>query len=211
MQKQRLSIGSAIDFGWEQTKKHFWFLALVVVITMVIGYLPGIVGDAFDEDMLPMIVIVFLVIGAFFMWIAQMLVSVGLVRISLSLVDGKKPKLGILFDNFGYFLNYLAASILYGLATLGGLLFFVVPGIIFWVRFQFYSYAVVEEHASPIAALKRSWSMTRGVTWQVILLNFAMIGINLIGVLLLGVGLLWSIPVSFIGMAHVYRQLRKNG
>jgi hypothetical protein len=51
---------------------------------------------------------------------------------------------------------FIMASILYMLSVMLGLIFLIIPGIVFAVLFSFFSYAVVFEEKSPIQALKYS-------------------------------------------------------
>jgi hypothetical protein len=62
----------------------------------------------------------------------------------------------------------LLVAVLTGLAVLGGLILFVIPGIIFMVRFSVAVPALVVENARGRAALSRSWDLVRDRSWPVL-------------------------------------------
>jgi uncharacterized membrane protein len=73
--------------------------------------------------------------------------------------------------------------------------------------FMFAFFSVIERELGPIEALSESNRITRGHKWPLFGLVLLLIGINLLGVLALGVGLLVSIPVSTLAFVHAYRVL----
>ena len=105
------------------------------------------------------------------------------------------------------FLNFLAASVVVGLAIGAGFILLIVPGIIFALMFMFTTFIVVDREAGPIEAMKESKRITYGYKWP--LLGFALVLalINLLGLLALVVGLLVSIPVTTLAFVHAYRAL----
>jgi uncharacterized membrane protein len=73
--------------------------------------------------------------------------------------------------------------------------------------FMFFGYFIVEHSSGPIVALKESARITKGEKWNIFLLVLIFLGINILGVLALGIGLLITAPMSAIGIAYVYRKL----
>lgn len=210
MTTQLFSISEALRFGWHTTKKHFWFFVQVLLIMGLITYGPGIIMRSFDDMALPTLVTIFFFIAGVALWVVQLLLSIGLIRIVLANVDNHKASLEDLFTGVPYLGNYVLGSLAYGLIVLLGLVMFVIPGIIFAVRFQFYQYLIVDKDMNPIAALKESWRITRGSFWQLILFALAVVAVNFVGVFALGIGLLWSIPTTLLAMGWVYRRLSQK-
>ncbi|MFA5937245.1 MAG: hypothetical protein WC822_05230, partial [Candidatus Paceibacterota bacterium] len=64
------------------------------------------------------------------------------------------------------------ASILNGLAILGGFILLVIPGIIFSIWFSFTTYAVVLDNARGTAALSASKKLVVGRWWAVLVRLF---------------------------------------
>jgi uncharacterized membrane protein len=73
--------------------------------------------------------------------------------------------------------------------------------------FMFATYLVIDKNMAPMDALKESRRMTYGHKWNLFLFGLGLIGINILGFLALIIGLLVSLPVTMLAMAHAYRTL----
>jgi uncharacterized membrane protein len=60
----------------------------------------------------------------------------------------------------------------------------------------------------PAEAIKRSGVLTNGVKRNLVLFWLMLIGINILGMLALGVGLIAPVPISWLANAYVYRRLQ---
>ena len=105
------------------------------------------------------------------------------------------------------FWRFLGAEILGAIIIFFGLLLLIVPGIIAALGLGMVPFTVIDRGAGPIDALKESWRITKGHKGQLALLGLALLGINLLGILALVVGLLVTVPVTWLTIAHVYRTL----
>lgn len=183
-----------IKTGWQRTKEHFWFLFLLLVAVFVVSAASG--------GFPPLAIVV----GIF--------VSISVITVSLMLADGMSPSWKDPFAKYAHyrvFVNYLLASLI-NMALVGvGLLLLVVPGIYIALRIQFYKFLIVDkEDVGPWMAVKESWKMTKGHTWNLFLFTLLIILINFVGFLALGIGLIVTFPVSIIAYASLYRKLLQN-
>ena len=108
------------------------------------------------------------------------------------------------------FWKYLGASLLLVLVVGLGFLLLIVPGIIFVLMFMFTTLIVIDRGLGPIEAMKESSRITRGHRWTLLGLALLVLLVNLLGPLALVVGLLVSVPVSWIALAHVYCVLARR-
>lgn len=194
-----LSVGAAFSYGWQKFSQNAGPLIVVTLLVWAAGVVINVVGRAFDS------VLGQLVISVLAFVITQVMTR-GLVRAALTIVNGGRPDPGTAFsfDNIG---PYLVGSILFGLAVGVGLILCVIPGLIIGALLGFWAFACVEQDLDGVSALQRSLELTRSNFGQVILFGLAYIGVNLIGALLCGIGLLVTIPLSYVAAAHFYRQL----
>jgi uncharacterized membrane protein len=168
------------------------------------------VANALDKIELPTIAVLFFFLFGIVFWGLQLLISIGVIKIALRFVSGSTSKLKELFSGAGLIINYVVSSVLYGLVVFFGFILLVVPGIIFAVRFQFYQYLVVDKNMGPIEALKVSWHITDGSFWNLVLYWLLVAGINILGILALGIGLLATIPTTVVATAWVYKKLSQK-
>ena len=78
------------------------------------------------------------------------------------------------------------------------------------IRLQFYQYFIVDEQQSAFKSLKSSYVLTDN---QIdILLQFAILilGINFLGLLCFGIGLIITIPFSLLAMSKLYLSLKQG-
>lgn len=205
MAQNSFSIGEAVSFGWETTKKNLWFLVVTTLIVTVISVIPAIIEGQLPKDQAFFRVSIG-IIGR----IAEIIMSIGMIVISLKLIDGKKPSLRDLYIHYNLFLNYFVASILYGLIVLAGYILLIAPGVIWTVKYQFYGYYVIDKKMGPLEAIQASGKATQGHKWHLWRFAFVEIGIFILGFLALGIGILFAAPVAMIAVAYIYRKLAVN-
>ena len=98
-------------------------------------------------------------------------------------------------------------SILCMRATIG-LILFVIPGIYLAIKYMFALVILIDEETiSATDALKKSSDITLGVKWSLFGFLLLLILINLIGIALLGIGLLVTIPISTFATVYIFRRL----
>lgn len=198
--KTGFSKSEAINFGFNTTKANFGFIFKLLLILAVLNLFPSFMAGAFPKQ--PFIVFVFTVLG----WFLKIMITIGTIKISLKFVDNQKPELSDIFS-INCFWSMFFGGLLYGIITAFGFILLIIPGIIFGLKLQFYTYLIVEKCLGPIEALKQSWGLTKGQTWNLFLFVLLLIGINILGALVLFVGLLFSIPTTMLAAAFVYRKL----
>ncbi len=191
VKEKRFSISEAVSIGWVLTKKNFWFLIGVAVIVWAVSFVPHILKGNIETSLKGSQAVLSIVTAILF-WVLRTVVDLGVIRITLELIDGKKPKFSDLFSqkNLDLFWRYLGASLLFGLMVVIGFILFIIPGIYLSLKFGMYNYLVVDKGLGPIEALKMSSRITQGAKWDLLLFNLAMLGLTILGVLALFVGLL---------------------
>jgi uncharacterized membrane protein len=75
---------------------------------------------------------------------------------------------------------------------------------------MFVPYLIVDKKMSVGDALRESSRMTLGRKWQLLGFLGLVVLINILGAILLLVGLLVSIPVTMLAFAHAYRTLEHS-
>jgi hypothetical protein len=66
-----------------------------------------------------------------------------------------------------YLANLVFGTFMYLVLTILGLAAFIIPGIIIGVRLSFYCFLIVYDNYPPLDALKESYRITSGHTWQI--------------------------------------------
>ena len=196
------SKSEAIRFGWTTMKSNFGFFIVLMVVFYVVAFVPAVL-QGFLEEEAPVPAMVVGLAG----FVINMIIGMGLIEVSLRFAASSKPTLADLFSKAYLFFKYLLGTLLYGLIVLGGLILLVVPGIVWGIKFSFYTYAILDEELGPIEALKKSAAITAGAKWNLFLFWILLFGVNLLGLLALLIGLFATLPTTMVAMGFVYRTL----
>jgi uncharacterized membrane protein len=113
------------------------------------------------------------------------------------LSHGRRIELSDYFKGFDKFGELLKLNLLIFVVVFLGLLLLVVPGIYFAVSYTFAHFFVWFFDTEPKVAIRLSRSTVSGNLAQIFLLCLVLAGINFLGILALGVGILVSMPLSF--------------
>ncbi|MBU1261532.1 DUF975 family protein [bacterium] len=202
MATQRFSKGEAIRFGWDTMKSNLGFFIALLIVTFLIIFVPSFISGLIKERASALSIIIDIVV-----WVLQLVIGMGLIRIALKFCGNEKGEFADIFSCFSLFFKYLFSSVFYGLIVLGGIILLIIPGIIWAIKFQFFSYFIVDKGLGPIEALKRSSAITKGTKWNLFLFSILLILINLLGILCLFIGLFATLPITMVAQAFVYRQL----
>jgi uncharacterized membrane protein len=197
---QSFTIKEAFAFAWSAYKEHIAFL---VPLFLVLGAIYALVGWGSQPQNGDWIV---QVIGS----VIEIYLSMGIIHIALKIYRKEAIAVRDMFLGWEYFWKTIISAILVGLTVLAGFILLIVPGIVWWVTYMFYSYFVVDKKAGPVEAMKLSRKITVGERWHI--LGFALVTIlaNLAGLILLGIGLLVSIPVTALAIVYVYQKLSEK-
>ncbi|MBV9922873.1 MAG: hypothetical protein JOY78_18745 [Pseudonocardia sp.] len=209
-----LSVGAAIRYGWERFKANPWtWIGAVVIAAVIQGVLNGLFGnrstfrvDTFGQSFWT----VGWIVGSIVTTVVGYLINAAFVRGALHEVDGRRPGLGAFFrfTNVG---NVILASVLVGVMTAVGLILLVIPGLIVaflsWWTLQF----VIDRDDSAVEGIRASFRCISSQAGTLFLLALALIGINIVGAIPFGLGLLITVPLSTIASTYAYRVVSGRG
>lgn len=191
-------ISHTFSEAWQTYKKEWLKLIGLALLPMLVGFVYGALTENMEGGLA-------LVVGVIY-FVFQLMLGMGVTRSLIKI--GRGQEIG--FDTFKSSLSsvgrYFVASLLYGLIVVGGLLLFIVPGVIWAVKYMYMPYLVIDEDLGPLAAMKKSSQMTQGIKWDLWAFSFTAAIYSYLGVLLLVVGLLITLPVAMLSTAMVYNQ-----
>lgn len=195
------STSEALRFGWAKTLANLKPLLTIGAIGAFLALLnQALMGSGDRTGARPLLGLVVQVLQAG--------VTMAFIRVALKLHDGQPIDLSHPAELLAGFFTYLLTSILYFLIVAGGLLLLVVPGVIWALRYGFATFLVLDKKTDPVEALRESGRLTRGVKGQLLAFALLMFCVNLLGAIALGIGLLVTIPTTFIAAAYVLRKLQ---
>lgn len=195
---QPFSSAEALRFGWRTTQAN---LRPLLILSAFGGFL-GLVGGALRDRGA----------GAGLLGIGiqvlQAGVALALIRLALRLHDGGSADFERPRELLEGFFPYVLTTALYGLVVACGTALLIVPGAIWAAQFAFAGFLAADARLDPLEAMRASSRLTRGVKWPLFVFGLTLAGVNLLGAMALGVGLLVTVPTTCLAAAFVFRRLQ---
>ena len=110
---------------------------------------------------------------------------------------GQQIEISDFFRGFDKGGSLIKLSLLIFVIVLLGLMMLIIPGIYFAVSYVFSYLLVWFYDKDPTEAIRLSRKIVSGNFKQILLLFLILVGINLLGLMALGVGILLTMPFSF--------------
>jgi len=202
------TVSSCYGHGWRQLWKYFLELLLIGIIAFVIGipsgmggWAQGVIGAAAMLSFL----------GFFYSVLIVGPTQYGVAFAYLEAARGDKLEIKDMFEAFRNYWNAVLASLLVTVIVIIGLVFLIIPGIIFACKLAFTPYLVVDRKMEVIEAVKESWRMTGGHAWKVFLIGLLAIPIGIAGLICFGVGIIIAIMWVSLAFASLYYAVSVSG
>jgi len=199
---KKFSKREAIRFGWNTVKSNIGLFIGIGILSTIFSFSPDLI-----QRLVPETAILLRLLAVLSGVILPIIIMIGLINISIKFNDNIKVEFSDLFSKYYLFFKVVAASIISGILVLLGFIFFIVPGIILIIKFQFVTFLIIDQEMGPIEALRKSYAITKGVKWELYLFAQLLFLINILGLLAFVVGILVTYPLTFVARAFVYRRL----
>ncbi len=200
------TISGSYTYAWQQMWKYFLYL---FIITIVVGLLEAPVSALQDSEWenMPGILLLQVLIAAYGLLFLPV-VKYGGDLLYLKGIRNEKIDISELFDGFkNNYLNIILANLL-TFAIIGiGFVFLIIPGIILACRLVFVSYLVMDKNMEPVAAVEKSWEMTRGYGWKIFGMALLVLPIFIGGLLCFIVGVFFAIIWVHAAFASMYHAI----
>lgn len=196
------SVGEVIKYGWDEWKKNWGLWTGLAFFALIVPMIPQTLLLNLSEDAIfPRILI------GLIHFVLTTLAHMGIFTVALKAARQESFVFSDFFSPFHLFPSYLLGKVLYLLGMFIGLLLLIVPGIIFALKFNLWPFYVLDRSKGGVEALKSSSLATEGAKWDLFLFWVLAILINALGVLLLGIGILVTWPLTLIAWAKIYVKL----
>lgn len=202
----KFTTGEALSFAWKTFGKN---ALLLIVVTLIMSALSGgfnVLNTRLTEsDANTLITFGVSILSS----VVTMIITIGFIKITLDLINKKKTEISLIFSQWKYFWRYLGASILYALIVVGGLILLIVPGVIWGIKYSYFSYFIIDQDKGAVESLRESGRMTMGYKGQLFWFKLVLFLVQLLGLIAFGVGYLIAYPVTLLAEVWVYKRLAK--
>lgn len=129
----------------------------------------------------------------------------GLVKMALNQLRTGTVSFEDLFSEIGNFGSLFLALLILQITIAVGLLIFVIPGLVIAGLTMLTIPIIVEQRIGPVDAIFKSIDVLKGQTLQATLFLLVLGVLSVVGLLLCCVGILFTFPLFYLGIAVVYR------
>lgn len=203
MEQRSIDLVALFKFCFQQYRKYASFVIGATVTLCVLAFIPQIYfflrapkNPTQKSDIISIV-----------LTLVQLFLTLGFTKVMFLLVQDAYVEVVDMFNNFRIFLSFFVASILYNIAVLLGLFLLIAPGIFIAIRFQFYPYFIIEHGDNSFTALQKSYYLSQDLTLELLLFGIAVVTLNIVGVLLMGIGIVFTYPLTTMATAVVYKGL----
>jgi uncharacterized membrane protein len=202
--KPHASISGSYGYGWQQMKKHFLYFFLILLI-VGIAESPTSIAQESEIDQSVFTVLAQLFSAGYALLLLPVIIY-GADLLYLRGIRNEEIDFSELFVGFKEKYVHIVLANLLKVAIIGmGFVFLIVPGIILLCRLVFVSLLVMDKGLDPIAAVEKSWQMTRGHGWRIFGMGLLAIPVFIAGLLCFIVGAFVSfmwISAAFTSLYH---------
>lgn len=203
------SVGEVVSLSWDLVKRHWPALVFGPVIAQILAAIPGQLGNiiravgGLSDNAALMISLPLTIIGAILgVWLQG-----GTIKMFLIAARGGTPQLTDIFSGGEFIWRLFLASLLLGLAFMGGALLLIVGAIIAALGLVLTPYYVVDAGLRPMEALRESWRSMNGHKGQLFVLGVAFSGLSLLGLLACVVGIFVVMAMGHAAIAIVFTRV----
>ncbi|HOZ03130.1 MAG TPA: hypothetical protein PKX78_01395 [Candidatus Woesebacteria bacterium] len=140
--------------------------------------------------------------------VVQAFISAGLVFSVLKMIRNQDFGWTDLFSQANRFLVYLYAAIKLSIMIVVGLILLIIPGLYISLKYWPVMYLIIDRNDLEVKeAFKLSAQMTEGIKWQILAVELVIGALNVGAAMLFWVGLIITIPMSYLAGAILYDKL----
>ncbi len=198
------SIGAAFSSAWGTFKVKPWSLMGILLLFSGISVAIGLVETLLTGSTI-ILGLPFTLIRSGVSAFGQML----FLKMGFNIHYKSINEAGV-FPDVGTWLKIFGASILYTLLIVIGLILLIIPGIYFSIKYVLYTYVIVDQDLGVIDSLSEAGTLAKGNWWKLFLLSIITGVLSISGLLLLGVGVVFTSALSQLIWMHAYLQLKES-
>jgi hypothetical protein len=206
------SVGEVLSEAWAKTDGSKWtfqvafgiyvgVLFLVLGIFAIFGVVTGTANAA------PALAIIVELVSQLANYVVITPLMTGIMILGLRRAVGTPIRAGQILNHYGKVVPLFITSLLKFMITMVGFLLLILPGIYFGVSYLFAEMLVVDKGLSPSAAMTTSRKAVGHKWFALFGLTAALFVINMLALIPLTLGLIWTIPMSVIAMGVAYRNI----
>ena len=204
------SATSAIGSAWQLFAANWapWVIITLLLLVVSGGLNVGttLLMDPYSSDVDPASVLGVSFGSTLLVWIFSLVLSAFMLRGALLEVDGRRPALGDFFTLTNFW-QYLLVSVLVTVFVFLGLFALIVGAMVVQCFLDWAGLFTLDRDQDAMEAIKSSFATIKANATELFLLAILNTGLSIAGVMLCGVGVLVTTPLTLLASVYAYRML----
>ncbi len=206
----QLTVADVINESWRLTKGTKWTFniaisvyGILIILASVLALLPILLSLVVNPGVLIVLAVVF--------YLGLMLLSnpmtIALIMMGINRATDQPISAGMLFSQYHKTFPLFAVILVSGILINIGSYLLIIPGIYLAIAYALSAPLVAEKDLSFWRAMETSRKAITHKWFTMFGIVFVLLVLNMIAMLPFGIGLIWTIPMSFIAIGITYRNI----
>lgn len=206
--RHAITVGTVFEVSWDVFNRNALSIIGAFILVNVLNVVASVLGNLAEEQLKGQNAEAFkLMIVGFQGLFVQYTTMAGYNLYLLNIATGRHASYLDIFSASRYFLRVLGAAILVSILVFIGMLLFIIPGIYTALMILPYIHIIIAEDVGPIESIRRCSVYTKGNKLALFGTMFLAGIIGFSGILALGVGLLYTVPLASMFLTIAYLQM----
>ncbi|MBD1910102.1 MULTISPECIES: hypothetical protein [unclassified Leptolyngbya] len=190
-----VKIGDYIQRGWGVMQQNLGGFIGFTVVIVLISLIPAALGQRLGP------------LASLAVNVISPILLAGYLIVAFKILKRQSTTFNDFFQGFSNFLPIFLTSLLVSIFTFLGFLVLILPGVFLAVAYAFSIPFVVGRKFDFWEAMEASRKVVTKNWFPMFLFLLAIVVLNVVGALLLGVGLLFTIPLSYCAIAVAFEDI----
>lgn len=198
----KINTAEVLKESWTKLKPNFWVITNAILLVALIFFATNLFGQ-YTEGRGPVMIFASFAITV----IAESFMMFALMKFFLKIYYDKEATVVGMFKETKGFYKFFILYIALNLATIAGVILLIFPAIYIILTYSFATYIFLDQNLDINASIKESEIITKGYKLELFKFWFWMVILNIFGGAIFMVGLVLTLPLTFLAIIEVYKKL----
>lgn len=199
---QKINTFEVLQTSWTKLKSNFWVITNAILLVALV-FLTTHIFSSYTEAKGPLLNLISFsstIIVESFMMFAVM-------KFFLKIHNNQEVTVVEMFKDTKNFYKFFILYVALNLATIAGFVLLILPAIYIILTYSFATYIFLDQNLDINTSIKESANITKGYKMELFKFWFWLLILNIFGGALFLVGLVVTLPLTFLAIIEVYKKL----
>ncbi len=202
---QKINTLEVLRDSWTKVKANFWVITNAILLVALV-FLVTHLFSSYTEAKDPILNLTSFTLTI----IAESFMMYALMKFFLDIYHEREATVIGMFKDSKSFYKFFILYIAINLATIAGIVLLIIPAIYVILTYSFATYIYLDQKLGINEAIAESATVTNGNKMELFKFYFWLLVLNIFGGAFFLIGLVVTLPVTFLAIIEVYKKLSKQ-